>query len=108
MDSWAGNELAQLVLALAAERAIERVLGIATASRAHFGTLLDASRRSCYLQADHGDVAVATLFGLNEVPRSSDLASQRGLHKPELGMFDGREAPQYYPEVIRADRARTQ
>jgi len=49
VDSWAGNEPAQLVLALAAERAIERVLGIAAANRDHLGTLLDASRRNCYL-----------------------------------------------------------
>src|SRR5207237_8027789 len=43
VGSWAGNELAQLVLALAAERAIE--LGIAAASRTHLGILQDASRR---------------------------------------------------------------
>src|SRR6266545_7071838 len=48
VDSWAGNELAQLVLALAAERAIERVLGIAAAGLAHLRTRQDASRRSRY------------------------------------------------------------
>src|SRR5262249_51372352 len=48
VDSCAGNELAQLVLALAAERAIERVLGIAAAGLAHLKTLLDARRRSRY------------------------------------------------------------
>src|SRR4029079_5983967 len=35
IDGRAGNELAHLVLALAAERAIERVLGIAAADFAH-------------------------------------------------------------------------
>ena len=35
VDSWAGNKLAQLALALAAERAIERALGIAAAGLAH-------------------------------------------------------------------------
>src|SRR3989449_6828026 len=34
-DGRAGNELADLVLALAAERAIERILGIASANLAH-------------------------------------------------------------------------
>src|SRR5499427_1506822 len=34
----AGDELARLVLALAAERAVERILGIATADLAHLRT----------------------------------------------------------------------
>src|SRR5437870_9139565 len=34
----AGNELAHLVLALAAERAVERILGIAAANLAHLRT----------------------------------------------------------------------
>ena len=51
VDSCAGNELAQLVLALAAEGAIERVRGITAAGLAHLKTLLDARRRSRYPQA---------------------------------------------------------
>src|SRR6476659_9828482 len=35
----AGDELAHLVLALAAERAVERILGFAAADLAHFRTL---------------------------------------------------------------------
>jgi hypothetical protein len=38
-DGRPGNELAHLVLALAAERAVERVLGIAAADLAHFRVL---------------------------------------------------------------------
>src|ERR1700688_678090 len=38
-DGWPGNELAHLVLALAAERAVERVLRIAAANLAHFRAL---------------------------------------------------------------------
>src|SRR5262245_9976100 len=36
-DGWPGNELAHLVLVLAAERAVERALRIAAASLAHSG-----------------------------------------------------------------------
>src|SRR5262249_42007714 len=76
VDSCAGNELAQLVLALAAERAIVRVLGIAGASLAHLKTL-DARRRSVTPQSNP---AAVKRFGLKEVPTCSDLASQRGRH----------------------------
>src|SRR5258705_11787896 len=41
VDSWARDELAQFVLALAAERALERVLGLAAAGLAHLRPLLD-------------------------------------------------------------------
>jgi hypothetical protein len=44
----AGNKLAHLLLALAAERTVKRVLGIAAASLVHLSTRLDASRRSRY------------------------------------------------------------
>ena len=44
-DGGTGNELAHLVLALAAERAVERVLRIAAANLAHFrAALRDATR----------------------------------------------------------------
>src|SRR6201999_651383 len=41
-----GNELAPLVLALAAERAVERILGTATADFAHPSSLL-TPRKAC-------------------------------------------------------------
>src|SRR5262249_38105391 len=46
VDSCAGNELAQLVLALAAERAIERVLVLAAAALPHLNTLLHPTPRT--------------------------------------------------------------
>src|SRR6185437_16087588 len=47
-DGRPGNELAHLVLTLAAERAVEWVLGIAAADLAHFKPRQNANHRSRY------------------------------------------------------------
>jgi hypothetical protein len=65
------------VLALAAERAMERVLRIATAGLVHLSTpARRESSRSLPCRPNHGHVAAAKLFGIEEVPtvRTSHLS----------------------------------
>src|SRR6202043_956347 len=68
-DGRASNELAHLVLALAAECAMERVLRIATAGLVHLSTpTRRESSRSLPCRPNHGHVAAAKLFGIEELP----------------------------------------
>src|ERR1700674_1115363 len=68
-SSRAGNKLANLVVALAAERAMERVLRIAAAGLVHLSTPTRCeSSRSLPCRPNHGHIAAAKLFGIEEVP----------------------------------------
>src|ERR1035437_7008243 len=72
------EDLADFVLALAAERAIERVLGIAAVGLAHLKTPTRCeSSQSLPRRPNQGHIAAAKLFGIKEVPTVRPRISAR-------------------------------